>query len=265
MIILKTILLVCFLCAKISHANPVRGHAKLFVSELKEVESESTSPAVFGESRLIYEKKLLNRVDLDFAYVLSWSQLRHEMRDQSDRTASYRLRDANLILSENESFSLRLTQNIDRLSLSGSQDKIDWQIGRQAVTFGSARVISPVDVFRPYAYQTIDQEYRRGVDAVRVTYALGETSEVDLGFVFGPDEGYLSRSVFLKYHDFAYNLDYDLLCILQSYAEIYGLALKGSFAGAGIWLDGISVQPREDLGKSYYSVSVGSEYLVGGK
>lgn len=80
--------------------------------------------------------------------------------------------------------SFAVFQNLDRLVLSIATESTDIYIGRQAVAWGSARVINPTDIIAPFALQELDKEERVGVDAVRVRIPWGFMGEVDMGYVF---------------------------------------------------------------------------------
>ena len=60
---------------------------------------------------------------------------------------SYRLTDLQSSLSDEDSKN-QLYQNLDRLNLQKQFDHGDLTIGRQAISFGSARFINPTDIFK---------------------------------------------------------------------------------------------------------------------
>ncbi len=96
--------------------------------------------------------------------------------------------DSRLYPCENDTAgSFAIFQNLDRLYLGLKADDFDLYIGRQAIAWGSARVINPTDVLVPYKFEELDTEERIGVDALRVRIPLGSLSEFDAGAVFGED------------------------------------------------------------------------------
>ncbi|MBD3648463.1 MAG: hypothetical protein HUJ31_13650, partial [Pseudomonadales bacterium] len=97
---------------------------------------------------------------------------------------SYRLSDPDIQLND-DSDKHPVFHNLDRLNVQFNLEAGDLTIGRQAVTFGSARAINPVDVFLPFDVRTFNQEYRIGVDAIRFQYPFGQLGEVDVGVVLG--------------------------------------------------------------------------------
>ena len=99
---------------------------------------------------------------------------------------SYRLTDLQNSLSGKTSKN-QIYQNLDRFNVQWQFAQGDLTIGRQAISFGSARIINPTDIFLPFNVQTFNQEYRTGVDAIRYQAPLGELGEFDMGLVLGED------------------------------------------------------------------------------
>lgn len=90
-----------------------------------------------------------------------------------------------------------ITQNLDRLNIRFSLDTGDLTVGRQTISFGSARFVSPTDIFRPFLPSTLNTEYRPGVDAIRWLGSLGDLAEYDIGVVAnegGEPEGLITYS-----------------------------------------------------------------------
>lgn len=86
-----------------------------------------------------------------------------------------------------------ITQNLDRLNIRFSLDAGDLTLGRQTISFGSARFVSPTDIFQPFVPSTLNTEYRAGVDAIRWLGSLGALAEYDIGVV--ANEGGVPDSV----------------------------------------------------------------------
>ncbi|MGE4544738.1 MAG: hypothetical protein AB7D06_11590 [Pedobacter sp.] len=74
---------------------------------------------------------------------------------------------------------------IDRLSLSGRSDHLEWAVGRQAIGFGRILLMSPLDVIAPFAPDAIDTEIRPGVDAVKVQGYFVPSIEIGAYAVLG--------------------------------------------------------------------------------
>lgn len=68
---------------------------------------------------------------------------------------------------------LRLQGRTDRLYLKLSVPGLDVTLGRQAISFGHGSFFTPLDLVSPFFPTTIDQEYKPGVDALRVDGYFG--------------------------------------------------------------------------------------------
>ena len=99
---------------------------------------------------------------------------------------NYRLSDLRDVIGA-EGHKHELVQNLDRLNVQWQTSAGDLTVGRQAMTFGSARVINPTDVFLPFNVQALNTEYRVGIDGIRFQRPLGDLGELDLGIVLGDD------------------------------------------------------------------------------
>ena len=99
---------------------------------------------------------------------------------------NYRLTDLDTNLLDNDNKN-PLYQNLDRLNFQVQMDAGDLTIGRQAISFGSARIINPTDIFLPFDVRTFNTEYRNGVDALRFQRPWGDLGEIDIGIVLGKD------------------------------------------------------------------------------
>ena len=69
---------------------------------------------------------------------------------------------------------------LDRAALRFSVGPADITVGRQALTFGKAYFWNPLDVFLAFDPRQFDRDYKPGVDALRVDYALGDFSGLTL-------------------------------------------------------------------------------------
>ena len=69
-------------------------------------------------------------------------------------------------------------QQLDRLSVQLHLGPVDVTIGRQAVSFGVGFVWLPADLVGTFSPLELDQEFKPGVDALRVNVALGAFTEL---------------------------------------------------------------------------------------
>ena len=81
---------------------------------------------------------------------------------------SWRLEDSDLFLQG----------RTDRLFAQATIGQSTIRLGRQAVSFGHGMVFNPMDLVQPFSIATIDNEYKPGVDAVRVERYFGMTGQI---------------------------------------------------------------------------------------
>lgn len=74
-------------------------------------------------------------------------------------------------------FSLR--HELDRAFVSTSLGPAELAVGRQAVGWGRGVVFAAVDVFAPFSPLEYDREWRRGIDAVRISAPVTDLISVD--------------------------------------------------------------------------------------
>jgi len=163
------------------------------------------------------------------------------------------------------SFALR--HNLDRLELGFSLGPADISLGRQALAFGSARVVNPVDVVAPFTFEEIDKEERFGVDAVRLRIAAGALSEVDVGAVLGEGLAFDKSAVYGRGRFYWSETDIGPLAAVFRENVLLGLDLVRSFGGAGWWFEaahtwaGAAGEYLAD--ENYWGLSSGLDYSLG--
>ena len=178
----------------------------------------------------------------------------------------YRFADLSGYLIKPESGeSVGLLQNLDRLNAAVHFGPADLFIGRQAIAWGSGRVINPTDVIAPFTFESLDTEDRRGVDAVRMRIPIGWMGELDTGFLFG-ENGAWTNAAYIRARQYLWQTDIAVLVM-----EFQGHALAGwdftrSVDGAGVWLEAALVLPDafrdQSVGwnRSYWRITAGSDY-----
>jgi hypothetical protein len=83
---------------------------------------------------------------------------------------------------------------IDRAAMSFSLPLVDVTVGRQAIGWGLGRLWAPLDLFAPMSPTDLDREERRGVDALRLTLSLSQSSYVEVVAVGGAETDEEGRS-----------------------------------------------------------------------
>ncbi len=168
---------------------------------------------------------------------------------------SYRLTDLDPDLSADNQKN-KTYQNLDRLNYQWRFSHGDLTVGRQAISFGSARIINPTDVFLPFDVQTFNTEYRTGVDAIRYQHPLGDLGEVDLGVVLGKGAKAEHSAVFMQLRG---NMDgKDLLFAYSRFSQqtMFGVGVQSALADFGTWFEAAIVTGDVD----YTRMSLGLDY-----
>lgn len=147
-------------------------------------------------------------------------------------------------------------QNLDRFNVQLQFADGDLTIGRQAITFGSARMINPTDVFLPFSLGTLNTEYRIGVDAVRFQKAWGELGEIDIGLVSGDGAQSENSAAFIQAKQNWNGKDFNFSLIRFAEQTLIGGGLETALGNFGFWLEIASVNGPSD----YQRGSVGLDY-----
>ena len=166
--------------------------------------------------------------------------------------------------------SVGIYHNLDRASVQFSTDFADFSIGRDAIAWGSARIINPTDIIAPYTYDQLDTEDRVGVDAIRVRIPIGVMGEVDTGYIFGNNFNFGKSAVFLRTQLNAVETDFSILLMEFQRDLLIGFDITRGIGGAGFWLETAYVftTPFDDLpdaADNYLRTSVGFDYSFGGE
>ena len=172
---------------------------------------------------------------------------------------------------ENEMIgNVGIYHNLDRASVQFSTDFADIFIGRDAIAWGSARIINPTDVVAPYTYDQLDTEDRVGVDAVRVRIPVGVLGEVDTGYIFGTDFRFDKSAIFLRTQLNAVETDFSFLLLEFQRNRLVGLDVARGIGGAGFWFETASVftepsDKKTGTADNYLRYSLGLDYSFGGE
>lgn len=168
---------------------------------------------------------------------------------------SYRLTDIDPVLGTATEKSVIL-ENLDRLNIQLRLEPGDLTIGRQAIAFGSARIINPTDVFLPFEVQTLNQEYRIGIDAIRFQQPLGELGELDMGIVLGNDADAENSAVFIQALNNISGMDLQATIMRFSDQNLAGFGIQSALGDFGFWFEAAHVWN----GDEYTRASTGLDY-----
>lgn len=168
---------------------------------------------------------------------------------------SYRFSDLRPIIGPDDKRTIVL-QNLDRFNVQFQFSAGDLTIGRQAITFGSARVINPTDVFLPFDVRTLDTEYRVGIDAIRFQKPMGQLGELDMGIVLGEDGTAENSAVFLQVLTNVSGSDYKFTAMHFSDQDMIGAGIQSALGELGFWFEAAYVAGDDD----YTRASIGVDY-----
>ena len=188
-------------------------------------------------------------------------------------SSSYRIADFDSQIypsAEDPAGSVGIYHNLDRASVQFSTDFADFSVGRDAIAWGSARVVNPTDVVAPYTYDQLDTEDRIGVDAIRVRIPVGVMGEIDAGYIAGTDFDFNKSAVFLRTQLNAAETDFSILLLEFQRDLLIGFDIARGIGGAGFWLETAYVltepfDDARDASDSYLRTSVGLDYSFGGE
>ncbi len=161
--------------------------------------------------------------------------------------------------------SFGIYQNLDRAFFTFSAPRFDLYVGRQAIAWGTARVVNPTDVLAPYAFTELDSEYRVGIDAVRLRWPIGFMGEFDVGYVAGRDFAFTNSAVFGRGRFYAYQTNFSVTALIFRENLLIGFDMARSIGGAGFWFEAaeVIVGAIDDSGKNgndYLRFSTGADY-----
>lgn len=188
-------------------------------------------------------------------------------------SSRYRLVDLNsrIYPVENDSIgSLGIYHNLDRASVQISTEFADISMGRDAIAWGSARIINPTDVVAPYNFDQLDTEDRIGVDAIRIRIPVGVLGEIDSGYIIGEKFDFDKSAIYLRTQFNTFETDLSILLLQYQKDLLIGLDIARGIGGAGFWLETsyLFIDPfgeDSDVFENYLRGSVGLDYSFGGE
>jgi len=168
--------------------------------------------------------------------------------------------------------NISLSQELDRAAVTLHLPFADLSMGRQAVAWGSARIVNPTDVVAAPRFSAVESEYRRGVDAVRLRVPFGTMHEGDVGYIFGRDFRFDRSAAFGRLKLYLLETDVSALAILFREDLMAGLDLARAIGEAGAWLETAYVvpdilsgdDPADLWAEDYLRLSAGLDYNFSG-
>lgn len=174
-------------------------------------------------------------------------------------------------LKSEEVQNLGVYHNLDRAFASLYLPFGDVYAGRQAISWGSARIINPTDIIAPYSVSNLNTEEKRGVDALRLRMPVGAMSEIDVGYVAGEEFKLSESAAFARMRFYAGDTDISLLTMDFQENLLIGGDVTRSIGGAGSWIEAAYVVPDvfssdgPENDRHYFNVTAGMDYNFGPK
>jgi len=261
-----------------SHANgsesifKVKGWVKstFSVHDSSSFDKETTKKTD-APLRVEISGKIRSGLSLNCAYVIS--PLYEKEKSSSNgiffntQLLKYRGDDINKTIysTKDGDYFFEVNQNLDRLFFSIQTDSADIKFGRQSISFGSSRFVNPLDVLTSFSFDTIDQEERFGVDAIRIRLPFGEMGEIDFGYVFGDSFEYENSAFYLNTKFSVKDSDYTLMAMAFMENLLLGVDFQTSVLEAGFWMEAGYVIPNalnksNSDDKNYLRISTGFDY-----
>ena len=186
----------------------------------------------------------------------------------------YRFKDINTVLKDVNDNAVIL-QNLDRFNYQYSNEYGDLTVGRQVLSFGSSRFINPTDIFIPFVIQTLNQEYRVGIDAIRYKADIGDFAIIEAGLIIGEDAKKQNSALFLRGKNSISGNDIELMAIALDDAWLIGGGLERAIGDFGFWFETAYMNWHEQVSDdnyankdvdpythNYWRTSVGSDYAI---
>jgi hypothetical protein len=151
----------------------------------------------FSNFRLKFEVEMAGTHTSDPGATANW---------QTDRrpTGFKRIKSDSILTSQDHH---RLSSEIERLEISFSYGKFDFQIGRQPVSFGTSHFVSVMDILSPFHPGYLDGSYKPGIDALRIRTLAGTTGEAEL--IFAAGENSADNAVIGRWRDTFSGFDFE--------------------------------------------------------
>lgn len=202
-----------------------------------------------------FSGRVVWQVHYELSSILNSAASQNELNTFSTADGAYRYSNpkASLLGDDHKN---QLFQNVDRFNVQIQLDAGDLTVGRQAIAFGSARVINPTDIFLPFDVRTFNTEYRIGVDAIRFQRPWGELGEIDFGLVLGDNAREETSAAFLQLRANRAGADYHLAVMEYAEQSLLGAGVARALGNLGFWFEAASVSGDED----YVRASTGVDY-----
>ena len=139
----------------------------------------------------------------------------------------------NVVDSQNYLAQLRA----DRFLISKEFDSFKITLGRQAITLGQGRAFTPLDRLAPFSPTSIDQQYKPGLDALRVDFWWGIAGQASFIVAYRQEWSRSGMAYVATAQDHFGGWDIHLLAGEFQRDWVFGLSTAGSLGPLSIYGD----------------------------
>jgi len=154
--------------------------------------------------------------------------------------------------------SLQARQKLYRGTLSWHGEQTDVRVGRQQINWSTTIIWNPMDRFNPLNPLQLERNERLGVDALKVDYALGDTSS--LSVAYAPAHDVKKRLYAARIRTNWLGIDGSIMAGDYARVQKFGLGLAGQLNWVGWRSEIVASQPQYQ--KAYTEVVVSVDYTT---
>jgi hypothetical protein len=154
-----------------------------------------------------------------------------------------RIKDFDETLTTQSNFAVH--HNLDRLSVALEWPEVSVRVGRQAIGHGTARLFNATDIFSPFSSVSLDTEYKRGVDAVRLTVPIGEWHETEL-YAIANEDAIEDGMLLARWRGTFSPVDVSVIAGVSYGEPTFGLDVSAQVGGAGLYGEALVRVPLND-------------------
>ena len=157
-----------------------------------------------------------------------------------------------------EDTDLFLQGRTDRLFAQATVGQSTIRLGRQAISFGHGMVFNPMDLVQPFSIATIDNEYKAGIDALRVERYFGMTGQITGVVAYAGSWDVEGLTAVLNANGTFGWTDISLFGGMVRSDRVIGTGVASSIGAVGIHSDVTLTVPESDEEDSFVRLTTGA-------
>ena len=131
---------------------------------------------------------------------------------------------------------------VDRLMFKFFFSSVEIHLGRMPINYSATQIFTPNDFFAPFSTTAVNKIYKPGVDALKVSWAAGTISSVELSGVLGSDEdgvpSWGNSALLLRASTVLWDTQWALLGGKLAGRWVVGFSLQGEVGLLGVRAEG---------------------------